>query len=710
MEVGTQTLSTNVYENDRNGLLSEVQYGNGGKVKYTYDDFDRLTGVRHDAETADRYTYEYGANGQAARVHDNNLNRTYETEYDLSDRPCRGTLRDTDGTAIYRTTLEYTRHSNLNRFREELSDGWTKDTYETSYAYDIDNRVTEMQFDDSAHKVAYTYDELGRINARTLTNGTASYLTTYTFVTGGYGTNSTTPLVSGITQGSGENAMNFAYAYDSRGNITSETRNGKVITYTYDALGQLIRVNDPNDTTAGESGTTWLYNYDRGGNITSKSYYAYTTGTPGTAMDTITYSYTDSNWKDKLTACDGQTITYDAIGNPLNDGTWTYTWEKGRQLKQMSAEGTSVSFKYDHNGLRVQKVVEQDWYPETTNYTLRGKLITHMTVDYTDGEEVTQQDSLHFFYDAQSRPAMVNFNGTLYSYVHNLQGDIVGILDSSGSLVVEYKYDAWGKLLSTTGALADTLGKRNPFRYRGYAYDEETGLYHMPNRYYSPVLMRFMTIDSIFESVAFTPTPHNVYLYTRNNVISTVDRNGNRTYAFTLGGTIGLFVGYSFSLTYAWDDEGNSGWYLSHGPILGLVIEASGSFSFQITEADTLKEYEGSSANMGFTPIIKPKGAEWDMFKAGFSAAGDLAFLNDVDNLPDGFQVSISYGIGADLFHIGMQETILLGGSDIKTTAAKSLEPYSVTPPPPSTDMAWLETFYDPATGLYFEVPRGVYS
>ena len=48
MEVGTQTLSTNVYENDRNGLLSEVQYGNGGKVKYTYDDFDRLTGVRHD--------------------------------------------------------------------------------------------------------------------------------------------------------------------------------------------------------------------------------------------------------------------------------------------------------------------------------------------------------------------------------------------------------------------------------------------------------------------------------------------------------------------------------------------------------------------------------------------------------------------------------------------------------------------------------------
>ena len=52
---------------------------------------------------------------------------------------------------------------------------------------------------------------------------------------------------------------------------------------------------------------------------------------------------------------------------------------------------------------------------------------------------------MHFFYDAQSRPAMVDFNGALYSYVHNLQGDIVGIVDSAGSLVVEYKYDAWGK-------------------------------------------------------------------------------------------------------------------------------------------------------------------------------------------------------------------------------------------------------------------------
>ena len=111
MKVGTQTLSTNVYENDRNGLLQEVQYGNGGKVKYTYDDFDRITGLRYDDETSDRYTYEYGANGRTARVHDNDLGRIYETEYDLSERPCKGTLVGADGHRLYRATLEYTRHS-----------------------------------------------------------------------------------------------------------------------------------------------------------------------------------------------------------------------------------------------------------------------------------------------------------------------------------------------------------------------------------------------------------------------------------------------------------------------------------------------------------------------------------------------------------------------------------------------------------------------
>ena len=379
-------------------------------------------------------------------------------------------LRNADGSLIYRTELDYDTQNRLVGFGEEAENS----TFKTSYTYDNDNRVTEIGFGGS-DKVKYTYDSLGRVSTRVVENGTdAGKLTsTYTYVAGGYGTGSTTPLVKKIDQAH----IPFEYEYDSRGNIISEKRGDLTTTYEYDALGQLIRVNDPHEN------ATWVYNYDRGGNITSKVKYAYTTGTLGSAQQTIPYVYGDSNWKDKLTSYNGQAITYDAIGNPLNDGTWTYTWNAGRQLKQMSKSGTTVQFKYDHNGLRVGKVVNGT----ETKYQLHGKLLTHMTVD---------NDNLHFFYDAQSRPAKVSYNGVLYTYVHNLQGDIVGLLDNAGTLVVEYKYDAWGRLLSTTGSLVDTLGKRNPFRYCGYVYDEETELYYLRSRYFCPVLGRFVNADA----------------------------------------------------------------------------------------------------------------------------------------------------------------------------------------------------------------------
>ena len=126
----------------------------------------------------------------------------------------------------------------------------------------------------------------------------------------------------------------------------------------------------------------------------------------------------------------------------------------------MAKDGMTIQYKYDHNGLRVAKIVNG----VETRYVLNGKQLTHLH---------RGNDWMHFFYDAQGRPAKVRYNGTIYSYIHNLQGDIAGLLDGSGNVVVEYKYDAWGFLLSRTGSMAADLGKQNPFRYRGYIYDEE---------------------------------------------------------------------------------------------------------------------------------------------------------------------------------------------------------------------------------------------
>ena len=89
----------------------------------------------------------------------------------------------------------------------------------------------------------------------------------------------------------------------------------------------------------------------------------------------------------------------------------------------------------------------------------------------------------------------MDFNGTKYGYVQNLQGDIIQIVDANGAVVVEYTYDAWGKVLNVTGSMADSLGEIQPFRYRGYVYDVETGLYYLRSRYYNYEIGRFINAD-----------------------------------------------------------------------------------------------------------------------------------------------------------------------------------------------------------------------
>ncbi|MBQ3762844.1 MAG: RHS repeat protein [Clostridia bacterium] len=524
-----QPLSTNVYSNDRKSRLEEVQYGNGGKVKYSYDEFDRVIGVTHDNDTDPKFTYEYDAKGRAAVVKDTTNGSTIRNNYDQTDRPTESEQRDENDDLEYRTLIEYDVKNRVKAFNEATE----TDSYKTEYSYDKDNRPTEIKYNGSnSTKVNYTYDKLNRVTNRTITNGTA-YATQFGYVQGAsaYGSNATTPLVQSITQGSGANALNFSYTYDSRGNITSETRNGITTTYEYDVLGQLTRVNDPNDPTAynegglSNNGTTWIYVYDRGGNILSKAAYDYTTGAVGTVVRTWLYEYNDSNWKDKLTKFDGNTITYDAIGNPLNDGTWTYTWQAGRQLKSISkVEGgntITMEFTYNHAGLRTKKVKKVNGVvAETTEYILNGKNVVELIhTDHTTGT-TPAVNRMHFYYDAQGRVALVGFNGTLYSYVHNLQGDIIAILDNSGNLVVEYKYDAWGKPVSTTGTLTTTLGELNPFRYRGYVWDEEKELYYLRSRYYYAELCRFLTRDILLKN-------GKTYRYANNAPQVYIDADGN---------------------------------------------------------------------------------------------------------------------------------------------------------------------------------------
>ena len=514
VKVGNQTLSQSAYQNDPTkpnfGMLTATTYGNGAKISSRYDDFNRVTGVVYGEETTPRYEYDYNAKGQVARVRDNLLNRTTQSEYDLANRPVRVKTAEV-GQHVYTGQVAYDNvYGNLSEFTEKV--GENRQEFGTKFGYDDENRPTSLTYSASGKEIGQSTTTIDKLNRTTFSEvklGSKTFTSEYHFAAGGYGTGSVTNLVASITQP----GCNCGYGYDDNGNIASATLNGKWTGYTYDALGQLIQVNDHSDTRSGKNGTTWKYTYDLGGNILKKERFAYADTT--TPLETVTYEYGDAAWRDKLTAVNGNDIAYDAIGNPLNDGTWTYTWQNGRQLQKMQKAGVTAEFVYNADGLRVQKTVNG----VATKYTLHGKNVVHMT---------SGTDELHFFYDAQNRPAVAVYNGTAYAYVKSLQGDIVAILDENGNTVVSYGYDAWGAPLWCTGELAETLGKVQPFRYRGYVFDEETGFYYVSSRYYDPEIGRFISPDTT-DVLTATPmglTDKNLYAYCDNNPVVRVDHGG----------------------------------------------------------------------------------------------------------------------------------------------------------------------------------------
>ena len=131
-----------------------------------------------------------------------------------------------------------------------------------------------------------------------------------------------------------------------------------------------------------------------------------------------------------------------------------------------------------------------------------------------------------FSYDAAGQVQAVDFNGTYYYYLRNGQGDIVKLIDGNRNTVVEYAYDSWGKKLSCTGTLATSLGALNPFRYRGYVYDEETQWYYLKSRYYDPETCRFISADVLL-STGQGVLGYNCYAYCLCNPIHRKDDNGS---------------------------------------------------------------------------------------------------------------------------------------------------------------------------------------
>ena len=267
------------------------------------------------------------------------------------------------------------------------------------------------------------------------------------------------------------------------------------------------------------------YTYDSRGNILEKKTYAFTLGTLGTVQSTHTYGYATDSWKDRLTSYNGQTITYDSIGNPLtynNGSAYTFTWE-GRQMQSATKDLKTWTYTYNSDGLRTGK----------TNGT------TTYTYTWNDGKLTSQtwgNSYMLFYYNAEGKPLYVEYHdandecsGTYY-YVLNLQGDTVALYDPARNITaVNYEYDAWGREISWSTYDSGYAGLLygNPLTYRGYIYDSETGFYYLQSRYYDPTIGRFLNADdTAFLGASGTLLGWNLFGYCENNPVSGFDCSG----------------------------------------------------------------------------------------------------------------------------------------------------------------------------------------
>lgn len=501
--VGNQNLVTNSYEGKN---LKSTRYANdlNTLINYEYGSNDKIT--KKKANSTVRYSYAYYTDavhgGQLKTLVDSVNNKTYTLTYDHSGRLQK--ITDNAGNSI---AYSYRDTNTIAKITYNIQ-GTEKDV---SYAYDQAGKPISTQW--SYRSKSNNYDSLGRIaQTRILVGQWSPLLTEYSYKEGASGT--TTDKIASVKN----NGTAIAYEYDEKGNITGITQGGKKTTYQYDALNQLLRENNE------ARGRTFTYKYDTGGNIKEKREHAYTAGqSPGAVIRSIPYAYGASNWKDKLTAYDGKSITYDAIGNPTAYNNKTFTWETGRQLKaykdtkgtSTTSDDTNISYKYNDSGIRTQKTVNG----VTTHYYLEGDRV----VWESDGS-----DTIWYTYDSNDNLISMNLNGSDYYYMRNAQNDVIGLVDYGKQKVVTYDYDSWGNLLSIGGSLKDTLGVKNPYRYRGYHYDTETGLYYLQSRYYNPEWGRFVNADDagVLELTQGELLSHNLYAYCGNDPVNKADPSG----------------------------------------------------------------------------------------------------------------------------------------------------------------------------------------
>ena len=147
-------------------------------------------------------------------------------------------------------------------------------------------------------------------------------------------------------------------------------------------------------------------------------------------------------------------------------------------------------------------------------------------------ENGARKHLLWYNYDGSGQLTSVEYDGVTYLYKVNQFGDVLGLYNESGELAYKYLYDPWGKLVWVHDKRdrdvtdEESAALRNPFRYRGYYYDSDTGWYYLNSRYYDPETGRFLNADG-YASTGQGIIGNNMFAYCNNNPVMLADYTGN---------------------------------------------------------------------------------------------------------------------------------------------------------------------------------------
>ena len=259
------------------------------------------------------------------------------------------------------------------------------------------------------------------------------------------------------------------------------------------------------------------------------------------------------------------------------------------------------------------------------NYYLDGSNIIAET--RTTGGVVSK---LKYYYGTMGLVGF-NYNGTDYYYQKNIQGDIVRIYNNSGTLYGEYRYDAWGKCTIITDLSG--IATINPFRYRGYYLDNETGLCYLNSRYYDPAVGRFLSPDSLEYLEPEDLGGLNLYSYCNNNPVNYYDPEGHIAMWLILalaGAIAGAIVGGFYGGLTAAANGQNVGFGILIGAFSGLIMGfAAGAGGYFLGTA-----IAGSAASIGMA-VLKGVAISFAGGFVGGFASDALTRVANKDSITD---------------------------------------------------------------------------